>query len=51
MHPTSKHVYLDFSLLRLFLTQSGPAHNSGREVLMVEKVMKTDVPWSTLEVI
>lgn len=48
-----KYVYLDFSLLRLFLNQTGShiSHGDRREVLMVESIIKTDVPQSTLDLI
>jgi hypothetical protein len=49
----AKHIFLDFSLLRLYITaSSGSASNADRrEILMVENIIKPELPQSTLDLI
>lgn len=39
-----KHLYLDFSLLRIFLNGSTTSSTERKEVLMVENILKTELP-------
>jgi hypothetical protein len=48
----SKHIYLDFSLLRFFMNSNTmPSSGDRREVLMVESIVKTELPQSTLDLV
>jgi hypothetical protein len=48
----AKHIFLDFSLLRLFITATGNSLNGDRrEILMVENIIKTELPQVTLDLI
>jgi hypothetical protein len=48
----AKHIYLDFSLLRLYITATSNSINADRkEILMVENFIKTDLPQVTLDLI
>jgi hypothetical protein len=48
----AKHIYLDFSLLRLFITATSNSFNADRrEILMVENIIKTELPSVTLDLI
>lgn len=48
----AKHIFLDLSLLRLFITANSNSLNGDRrEILMVENIIKTELPQVTLELI